>query len=196
VKIFYDTEFIERGASHPISLISIGMARDDGAEYYAVNANLSENLVRHHEWDGMRRDVWPQLPYLGNLADYILDHRHPDVKNRRKIAGEVEAFVLGVDEPELWASYSDYDHVVLCQLFGTMAQLPKGFPMLTRDVKDYSIRVGDPEWPVQTELEHHALHDARHASKVWRFLRGIELGATAAAAEAPPTRNAEDGGNP
>lgn len=175
-KIFYDAEFVERGGSHPISLISIGMVRDDG-EYYAVNASLSENLIRRHEWEGMRHQVWPQLPFLGDPEDYILDAVHPDVKSRAVIAKEVEAFVLGVPDPELWASYCAYDHVVLCQLFGTMAKLPEGFPMYTDDIKSYSVRLGDPQWPAQREREHHALHDARYARDVWKFLRGIEIGA-------------------
>lgn len=30
---------------------------------------------------------------------------------------------------------ADYDWVVLCQLYGTMMDLPKGWPMYCRDVK-------------------------------------------------------------
>lgn len=187
-KIFYDAEFVERGKGQPIWLVSIGMVREsDGAEYYAVNADLDEDLVHYHEWDGMRDHVWAQLPTVGEGADSHLDWNHPDVKYSEDIAAEVSAFVLGVPDPELWASYCAYDHVVLCQLFGTMARLPEGFPMFTNDIKSYSVRLGDPRWPAQKEREHHALHDARYARDVWKFLRGVELGAyVASQPEAAP----------
>lgn len=36
---------------------------------------------------------------------------------------------------EFYGYYSAYDHVALCWLFGKMMDLPKGFPMYTRDLK-------------------------------------------------------------
>lgn len=39
--------------------------------------------------------------------------------------------------PEFYGYYSDYDWVVFCQLFGTMMDLPKGFPMYCKDLKQY-----------------------------------------------------------
>lgn len=36
--------------------------------------------------------------------------------------------------PEFWAYYSDYDWVVFCQLFGTMMDLPTGFPKYCMDL--------------------------------------------------------------
>ena len=36
---------------------------------------------------------------------------------------------------EFYGYYSDYDWVVFCQLFGTMMDLPKGFPMYCNDLK-------------------------------------------------------------
>lgn len=38
-------------------------------------------------------------------------------------------------KPELYGYYADYDHVVLCFLFGTMRDLPEGFPWYTIDLK-------------------------------------------------------------
>lgn len=37
--------------------------------------------------------------------------------------------------PEFYAYYADYDWVVFCSLFGRMIELPKGFPMYCRDLK-------------------------------------------------------------
>lgn len=38
-------------------------------------------------------------------------------------------------QPEFYGHYSDYDWVLFCSLFGTMMDLPKGFPMYCRDLK-------------------------------------------------------------
>ncbi len=177
-KIFYDSEFIERGPEWPIQLVSIGMVRDDGAEYYAVSDRFDFHYLCGNEW--LAANVLPHIPHVTDEGGYWLDASHPAVKPREQIAEDVAAFVLGVSDPELWADYCSYDHVVLCQLFGRMVDLPKGMPMFTRDVKDFSIRVGDPRWPAQETAAHHALNDAKQSRDVWKFLRGIEIGAYAA----------------
>jgi hypothetical protein len=70
----------------------------------------------------------------------------------------------------LWAYYGDYDWVVLCQLFGTMMDLPEGWPMFAMDVKQLCVSLGDPRLPEQTSAEHHALSDARWTREAWDFL--------------------------
>ena len=37
--------------------------------------------------------------------------------------------VTGDSKPEFWGYYSDYDWVVTAQMFGTMMDIPKGWPM-------------------------------------------------------------------
>lgn len=71
-------------------------------------------------------------------------------KTRKQIARDVESFCrprrefsaegiklkwTEVQNPELYGYYSAYDHVAFCWLFGKMMNLPKGFPMYTRDLK-------------------------------------------------------------
>jgi hypothetical protein len=62
-------------------------------------------------------------------------------KRNSEIATQIKMFVKqdGVGElkapPEFYGYYSDYDWVVFCWLFGKMIDLPKGFPMYCRDVK-------------------------------------------------------------
>jgi len=80
---------------------------------------------------------------------------------------------------EFWGYYSAYDHVALCQLFGTMMDLPKGFPMYCRDLKQWcdSLEglVGRRiKLPQQGKSEHHALADARWNRETWAFLKKIE----------------------
>jgi hypothetical protein len=83
------------------------------------------------------------------------------VKRRAVIAGEVADFLLAGDLPELWAYYSAYDHVALAQLWGPMANLPKGIPMWTHDLMQPLEQMPeDFDMPTQ-ENQHNALDDAR-----------------------------------
>lgn len=68
--------------------------------------------------------------------------------------------------PEFWAYYADYDWVVFCSLFGRMIDLPKGFPMYCRDIKQLMDETGlGVEWKrshcPDPKGEHNALVDAR-----------------------------------
>jgi hypothetical protein len=56
MRYFYDTEFIEDGAT--IELVSIGVVAEDGREFYAVSSEFNEH--RAGAW--VRRHVLPQLP--------------------------------------------------------------------------------------------------------------------------------------
>ena len=168
MKVFYDTEFIEDGKT--IDLISIGMVREDGVEYYAVNLDAPWRRIKKHEW--LMANVWPSLPrYSGDARIQMgdrLDYGDPAFRTRRRIAAEVREFLLAVPlGPELWAWYGAYDHVVLCQLFGKMIDLPEGIPMWTNDLKQEVMRLGDPRLPKQAEGVHNALADARHVKAMY-----------------------------
>ena len=70
-------------------------------------------------------------------------------KSKEQIAKEIQEFTqekLTLDDdnskvlitrskPEFYAYYADYDWVVFAQLFGSMINLPKGFPMYCKDLK-------------------------------------------------------------
>lgn len=47
----------------------------------------------------------------------------------------MENIRIGHLKPEFYGYYCDYDWVVFCWLFGKMIDLPKGFPMYCRDLK-------------------------------------------------------------
>lgn len=165
MKLYYDTEFLEDGRT--IDLISIGMVREDGAEYYAVASDAPWKRIRKHDW--LCKHVVPSLPQIrGDRRNHLpardlgIDFDHPAMKPKALIADEVKRFVLSTDRPELWAWYGAYDHVVLCQLFGRMIDLPTGFPMFTCDLKQEAARLGDPQLPEQPSGVHNALADARH----------------------------------
>lgn len=169
MKIFYDTEFLERGYKYSIDLISIGMVREDGEELYLINRDAPLDDMYKHEW--LLENVVPHLPCVvsvfpswdKNFSDYQY------VLPRDIIAGLVKQFVLVDDKPELWAWYGAYDHVVIAQLFNTMSELPEGFPMWTNDLrqvtKDFNVRL-----PSKSGTEHHALEDARWLKKSYEFV--------------------------
>ena len=175
VRIFYDTEFLEDGRT--IDLISIGMVADDGREYYAV-AEDDALISRAYQHPWLRENVIPSLPVqlAGVGAIWHWDDFHADrihLKPRGMIAREVSDFILAAPGPQLWAWYAAYDHVVLCQLWGRMIDLPEGVPMWTNDLKQECVRLGDPRMPEQESGEHNALADARHVKAMAAFLDGL-----------------------
>lgn len=166
MRIFYDTEFLDRGPHHPIDLISVGMVREDGSTLYAVSNEFDQRAVSAHPW--LKLHVWPHLPLAGPRPGMRgptrprLDTTHPDVHPRAQIARMVARFVLGTPHPELWADHPAHDHVVLTQLFGAMVDLPAGFPMRTKDLRQRMDHHGVERLPPRSgdHTPHHALSDA------------------------------------
>ena len=95
-------------------------------------------------------------------------------------------------QPEFYGYYADYDWVLFCSLFGRMIDLPKGFPMYCRDLKqmlDETAAKGmypqshppknledavtmfkeQRNYPQQTN-EHNALDDAKWNMELYKFL--------------------------
>lgn len=180
-RYFYDTEFIEDGVT--IDLISIGIVGDDGREYYAVNHNAPWDRIEQRPW--LVANVVPSLPPIAPAYRDVTDRPsdrlginldHSTVKPRLTIAAEVRNFLLQPNEPfELWGYFPSYDHVVLAQLYGTMIDLPRGFPQRTNDVQQEAERLGlDHSFPAQAGTEHNALDDARWTHAAWKYLRGAE----------------------
>lgn len=170
MKIFYDTEMVERGRDIPIQLVSIGMVREDGQELYLINEECLSNVARH-PW--LSVNVWPYLPARaddGGIFEWDKDHEDYDrVMALDRLAERVREFITEVEDPELWAWYSAYDHVVLAQLFGTMAELPSGIPMFTHELVQVWESLDRPQLPLQ-EGEHHALNDARWAKDAYLWI--------------------------
>lgn len=217
MKYFIDTEFIEGfhkplfgKRRHFIDLISIAIVAEDGREYYAVS----------NEWKFRDADKWVQenviLPLYhqtvvgDNRNRYDLENFQKSYgKSNKQIAQETFEFCTGDTlqlkdaryykisyenhKIEFYAYYADYDWVVFCSLFGRMIDLPKGFPMYCRDLKqmlddkiksntlpyykfDYksfehrlaSVKESG-DYPKQL-IEHDALDDARWNMRLYEFL--------------------------
>ena len=159
-RYYLDTEFIE--APGVLDLISIGIVCEDGREYYAVSAEFDR--ARASRW--VVDNVFPHLP------------PHGAWKDRHTIAAEILAFTAGTT-PEFWAYFADYDWVALCWLFGTMMDLPKGWPMFCMDLKQSMTErgIGRDMLPVQVGTEHHALADARWLRDACCSALGHRMGA-------------------
>lgn len=153
MKFWFDTEFLEDGRT--IELISIGVVAEDGRTFYAETPNANA-LSRQTKW--LAINVAPHL---------TVDSRH--IYARWQIADQLVKF-MG-EKPEIWAYYADYDWVALCQLHGRMIDLPIGWPMFCRDVKQLAVDKGNPELPKQAGSEHHALADAHWTKEAWEFLQ-------------------------
>lgn len=148
MRIWLDTEFIEDGRT--IDLISIGMVREDGAEYYAESADC--DLSRASSW----------------VRDNVFPHLTGKRKSRALIAKQITEFVGPY--PEFWAYFADYDWVALCQLYGTMMTLPEGWPKFCLDVKQIAYLAGDPSLQRPEGDDHNALADARWTRRIWHEL--------------------------
>jgi hypothetical protein len=149
MRYFVDTEFVEDGKT--IDLISIGIAADDGRTYYAESAEC--DLSRASDW----------------VKENVIPHLTGETKPRSVIAAEIREFVG--ENPEFWGYFADYDWVALCQLYGTMMDLPAGWPMFAMDLKQWAVMLGNPKLPDQTSAEHNALADARWNKEAWEFLQ-------------------------
>lgn len=186
MKYFFDTEFHEykKDGVNTIELISIGIVAEDGRELYAVANEFNMEAALANAW--LHEHVIN--PILGEFASDRPDTSPQTVlfamgKSNAEIAKSIVEFV---DEtPEFYAYYADYDWVVFCWLFGRMIDLPKGFPMYCRDLKQSLDHIAhelhitpeqlktNPSYPTQ-ENEHNALDDARWNLKLYQFLAGLE----------------------
>lgn len=166
MKYFIDTEFMEDGKT--ITLLSLAIVAEDGRELYIVNESASLQLA--NSW--VKRNVIPSLLHdltTSNPKGLFVQAYHST------IAQHVLAFVgnassAGFVKPEFWGYFADYDWVVFCQLFGTMMDLPKGWPMYCNDIEQLYTEKPKPGLPAQPTEQHHALADARWNRQAYEFL--------------------------
>ncbi|MGB3696775.1 MAG: polyadenylate-specific 3'-exoribonuclease AS [Gordonia sp. (in: high G+C Gram-positive bacteria)] len=158
MRYFYDTEFIEDGTT--IELVSIGVIGEDGREFYAVSTEFDP--AKAGDW--VRSNVLDKLPSPADKA----------WRSRRAIRESLFEFLTEpADRVELWAWVGAYDHVVLCQLWGSMTELPREMPRFTRELRQHWEAAGRPELPPAPANAHDALADARHNLVKWRAIEAV-----------------------
>lgn len=212
---FIDFEFIEGfhkpflgKKRHYIDMISVGIVCEDGREYYAVsneyNFKDADEWVRHNVINTLFR----QAPcYIKNMSSPVNIHKFIGKPNK-EIAKDIIQFVCPYDDvkqynefdfddgmkrylldnpPKFYGYYADYDWVLFCSLFGRMIDLPKGFPMFCRDLKqdidEFSNKIYKEKghvpviqniegYPINVN-EHNALYDARWNRDLHGFLSSL-----------------------
>lgn len=163
-----DTEFIDDGST--IDLLSIGVVCEDGRACYVQNADCK--IYRANAW--VRENVLPQLSQCpsGRSQD---DHIWPPYTRQtqccflpgcpwqyRDDIGQIIQRFVGTDPaPIFWGYYCSYDWVALCQLFGTMMELPTGWPRYCRELRQHLDEHGFADLKQPDTMPHHSLEDAQ-----------------------------------
>ena len=165
MRYFFDTEFNQN--IDPVELISIGIVSEDGREFYATSCDfdkskcdewLHKNVLKIYETTFDIINPRKGMPFYG-LTKAALRHK-------------LEHFIgVGPDDKhEFWGYYADYDWFLFTRFWGFM-DMPKSFPMLCMDVKQWQIQLGRPPLPPELQPEHHALVDARWTKRAYEYLR-------------------------
>jgi len=177
MKFFLDSEFIERGNKYPLELISIGIVSEDGKEFYAISSEFN----KEHASKWVKKNVLPHVdfknePDVSSGGSPRRNWERSRIMPLNQMAKEIKEFVG--PSPDFWGYYADYDWVLLCQLFGAMVDLPKGWPMFCNDLKQLVMEKGNPTLPDMPKygsgIEHHALYDAREIKFRYDWLMSQE----------------------
>jgi hypothetical protein len=177
MRYWLDTEFAEDG--HLIHLISIGIVCEDGREMYCEVAGFDWSLANLWVRENVRPNMWARGSPIEQIEVWDKFEAGGGVGGLMDREGIVREMVRFCDpkqhgRPEFWGYYADYDWVVLCQLFGAMVELPGGWPMYCRDIKQLCDDLGNPRLPPQGKGEHSAIFDARWNKLAWDWLREYE----------------------
>lgn len=188
MKYFLDTEFIE--TPNTITLISIGIVSDYGDVFYAESANF--DIRQCNEW--VLKNVIPNLKWrhehelyttnnnkvykakgFNNCMTHMIDTGIVTecFGENSFIGGCVRRFVeetCNSEKIEFYGYYADYDWVVFCRLFGKMIDLPDGFPMYCKNIKQMMDEKGNPQKPNQCGSEHNALEDAIYHKRLYKWI--------------------------
>lgn len=160
---YIDTEFIE--APCTIDLISLALVSEDGREFYMISS----------EFDESKASPWVVENVIQKLGD---GPRH----TRVEIRDAVLKFV-GDEEPEFWGDYCAYDWVVFCWVFGTMMDLPEGWPMYCNDIRPWynKFTLTNAEKALKDFKDsveaigdfgnHNALYDAHEVEALYHYLK-------------------------
>ncbi len=152
MKYFIDTEFIEGftkplvGKSrHYIDLISIGIVDEHGRKFYRICKDYNYNDADAWVKENVILPMYIQTVSgdARNRYDVTNFHKYYGCSKQKIVDDLLEffgcwrdsLFYRAPDNIEVYGYYADYDWVLFCSLFGRMIDLPKGFPMYCKDLK-------------------------------------------------------------
>lgn len=159
-RFFYDMEFDETQQTKIIP-ISIGMVDEQGNELHLINKDYdwstANNWLKLHVYPYIVEAPDYQKVSLETMKNKILEFINPGPSKNTKLYGY----------------YSAYDHVCLCQLFGTMNDLPEYMPMYTIDLKQLLDYFNDDidNLNIKNNSEHNALSDAKFNLELFKCLK-------------------------
>jgi hypothetical protein len=207
---------------HSIQLISIGIVAEDGREIYLISNEYNPNDADDWVKENVLLPIFNELKLTDSTYDVLneklevinsFNKKHFSFllskygKSNKEIAYAINHFVkldklmpnlysqYKGEKPEFYAYYADYDWVVFCSLFGRMVDLPSGFPMYCKDLKqmlDEKVFAYDDKYTndndsfeskmksiknkygyPEQDNEHNALEDAKWNMKLFDFLKSI-----------------------
>lgn len=150
-----------------------------------------------------RADCWAEVYYPDEFK-YCKEHNTfiPNTFYKSGDNGIEKNMFLFYNQPEFYGYYADYDWVLFCSLFGRMIDLPKGFPMYCKDLKQMLDEKVDKstlayygtdlegsgagenfegkmrlikahiDYPKQSN-EHNALDDAKWNFELYKFIKSL-----------------------
>jgi hypothetical protein len=212
MRYFIDFEFIEGfhkplfgKKRHFIDMISVGIYCEDGRSYHALSSEYRYKDASDWVKDNIIIPIYRQGVHGDARNVHTAESFHKWFgKPNKKIAEEIYLFCLegekrqpmGIGNPyepvvEFYGYYANYDWVLFCSLYGRMIDLPAGYPMYCRDLKQMldecygyqenkypdEIRLeswlkfvkAHPEYPKNTQ-EHNALADAKWNYDLYQFI--------------------------
>lgn len=112
------------------------------------------------------------------ILKFISQTSYEEIEKMPNFSGNVSFFkdddfrtaVFKSNPPEFWGYYADYDWVVFCWIFGTMMELPEGWPMYCKDLKQLADEWGIKYDHLKQENEHNALDDAKWNKMLYEYL--------------------------
>lgn len=196
MKYFLDTEFIE-GFHQPlfgknrhfIDLISIGIVAEDGSSYYNISNEYKYDDASEWVKENVIKPAYMDCVHGDNRNRYTAKNFHKSYGSpNEEIATDLMEFFKCWRDQHFWRApegieiygyFADYDWVLFCSLFGRMLDLPKGFPMYCRDLKQMMDEMGlDKEWKLkhcpEPEHAHMAIHDAKWNKKLYEEIEKLK----------------------
>ena len=135
-----------------------------------------------------RFTIWIGKPTFKDFKRLIMKYG----KTKARIAIEIKDFCASTNDgipcfsvPKFYGYYSSYDWVVICQLYGKLDYLPKGFPMYCNDLKqtleekwspfqdNYRSLEGHPD-SSKKESSHNSINNAKWNKHLYEFLNRLK----------------------
>lgn len=161
MKFFFDTEFHED--KHGIELISIGIVKANGEEYYAVNSNYDQN----------RATPWLKENVVKKLHPSRYDK--PYFRSEKQMRADIDSFCH--DMTEVWGYCAAHDWYLLNRLMGGMMHKPAHWPWNCYDIKQAMMGRKVPYHalpPYHNPEVHNALNDARWTRSAYQVIYDLK----------------------